>query len=44
LYECRIQANLATMSNTLLLSLPNMETWTTERFLLEAKVGGDILW
>ena len=29
------------MSTTFLLSLPNMETWTTERFLLEAKVGGE---
>lgn len=39
LYECRIQANLDQMSHTLLLHLPTTETWTTEQFLMEAKVG-----
>ena len=36
IYECRIQANLAAMSSTQLLSLPGSETWTTEEFLSKA--------
>lgn len=36
IYECRIQANLATMSSTHLLSLPGSETWTTDEFLSKA--------
>lgn len=38
LYECRIRANLDQMSHTLLLHLPTTETWTTDQFLMEAKV------
>ena len=37
IYECRIQANLTTMSSTQLLSLPGNETWTTEQFLSKAQ-------
>ena len=38
IYECRIQANLAGISSTHLLSLPGGETWTTEEFLSKAQV------
>ena len=37
IYECRIQANLVTMSSTQLLSLPGSETWTTDEFLSKAQ-------
>ncbi len=38
LYECRIMAHLETMSVTVLLNLPVLETWTVEQFLEEANV------
>ncbi len=37
LYECRIEANLKTMSETLLLSMPKAETWTTDYFLQQSQ-------
>ena len=47
LYECRILANLNTMSHTLLLMPPHNEAWTTTRFLQEAlahsEAGGNVL-
>lgn len=47
LYECRILANLNTMSRTLLLTLPHNEAWTTAHFLQQAsahsEAGGNTL-
>ena len=43
LYECRIQASLEAMSETLLLSLPLSDTWSIDTFLQEARVSGSWL-
>lgn len=47
LFQCRIQANLTTMSRTLLLILPHNEAWSPSHFLQESlahsAAGGNVL-